>query len=101
MSLIITKQACKHCNYEFEQYVSFGHPEEDFDFKWECPKCKKENIERLHSLYSFEVRQRDPPSDLDSLPSTDYYTKFLDKWAKSEIENINGLKIEGEKQNGN
>lgn len=39
MSRIFLYWKCEHCGDEFKQYVSFGHPSEDFEFTWKCDKC--------------------------------------------------------------
>lgn len=43
MSRIICFWKCTKCDSEFHQYVSFGHPDKDFIFKWVCPECKSTN----------------------------------------------------------
>ena len=44
MSYRVTYLKCAHCNEEYDNiYVSFGHPENDFDFVWDCEKCDTEN----------------------------------------------------------
>lgn len=47
MSRIITELTCKHCDHTKETYVSFGHPDSDFDFPWTCDKCGKDNAEHI------------------------------------------------------
>ena len=49
MSRIITQLSCKKCNAITNTYISFGHPKNDFDFKWVCEKCKAENIEKIEA----------------------------------------------------
>ena len=50
MSRIITEWKCEGCGTEFNKYVSFGHPNEDFYFKWECGECGYENILHVKAL---------------------------------------------------
>lgn len=52
MSVIIHKLACENCKQEFNGYWSFGHPEKEFDWNWECGECKHINI--YHVLPYFE-----------------------------------------------
>ena len=39
MSIIIKQWKCEECGAEFDRYISFGHPDEDFDYKWKCDEC--------------------------------------------------------------
>lgn len=50
MSRIITKWKCEECGQEFDYYVSFGYPNEDFDFEWECSECGHINILHIEAL---------------------------------------------------
>lgn len=43
MSRIITNFKCDHCGKEYNTYISFGHPDNDFVWKWKCDKCNKVN----------------------------------------------------------
>lgn len=50
MSRIITYRKCEKCGKEYNNYISFGHPDEDFIWKWECVECNHVNeilIEKL------------------------------------------------------
>lgn len=52
MSQIITYLKCDHCGKEYKDiYVSFGHPEKDFVWKWKCDSCKHVN-EKLIKAWS-------------------------------------------------
>ena len=44
MSRIFTHWKCDNCKAEFDNWVSFGHPDEDFDYKWKCPECNHTNV---------------------------------------------------------
>ena len=55
MSVIITEWKCEKCSKEFYKYISFGHPDKDFDFEWKCGECGHINIRHIHSLESFDV----------------------------------------------
>lgn len=39
MSRIFTKWKCENCKEQFDRYVSFGHPDKDFVYEWQCGKC--------------------------------------------------------------
>jgi len=55
MSYIINELKCEHCNKLYSNlYISFGHPEENYKYKWKCKECNKENIEIIPSMFSFE-----------------------------------------------
>ena len=44
MSQIIRYLKCPHCGKEYDDiYISFGHPVEDFIWKWECKECHNVN----------------------------------------------------------
>lgn len=43
MSRICTQWKCEKCGKEFHTYVSFGHPEKDFVYKWQCGECNHVN----------------------------------------------------------
>lgn len=44
LSQIITYLKCDHCGKEYKDiYISFGHPEEDFVWKWKCTGCEHVN----------------------------------------------------------
>jgi hypothetical protein len=44
--MIYTQWICQNCKSEFRNYVSFGEPVEDFDYKWKCKKCG--HVNTLH-----------------------------------------------------
>ena len=46
MSRIYKKWICDNCKTEIEYYISFGHPDEDFDYKWKCGECG--HVNTLH-----------------------------------------------------
>ena len=50
MSRIFTEWKCENCGHEIHKYVSFGHPDEDFDFKWKCEKCEHTNVLHVKAL---------------------------------------------------
>lgn len=51
MSRIITSLKCAHCQSERKNlYISFGHPEHDFDWEWTCQKCGNQNVEKIAAL---------------------------------------------------
>ena len=50
MSRIITKLTCKKCKVQLEGYITFGHPEEDFEWTWECLKCNAVNEEIIKAM---------------------------------------------------
>lgn len=51
MSRIIYKEKCDKCNKEYNDlYMSFGHPEEDFTWKWECTSCGGINERTIKAL---------------------------------------------------
>jgi len=43
MSVIYDKFICWKCTHDTKGYISFGHPKESFDFKWECDNCNSVN----------------------------------------------------------
>lgn len=43
MSRIFTHWKCSKCGAEFQRYVSFGHPLDDFVYKWKCSECEHVN----------------------------------------------------------
>lgn len=44
MSRIITHEQCDKCKKEYKDiYISFGHPNKDFEWKWKCTECGCEN----------------------------------------------------------
>lgn len=45
MSRIITSLTCEKCGKQYDRYISFGHPDKDFDWQW---KCQCEHINTLH-----------------------------------------------------
>ena len=53
MSRIFTQWRCEHCGDEFQKYISFGHPSEDFEFKWKCGKCGGINVLLVEALPHF------------------------------------------------
>lgn len=50
MSRIFKEWHCDHCGASFQYYVSFGHPDEDFVFKWKCNKCDGVNELRVKAM---------------------------------------------------
>lgn len=51
MSQIITYLKCEHCGKEYKDiYISFGHPEKDFVWKWKCTGCKYVNKRLIKAL---------------------------------------------------
>lgn len=53
MSRIYTEWKCEHCGYTIHKYISFGHPDEDFDFKWKCGNCKHINVLHVKAMPHF------------------------------------------------
>ena len=50
MSHIITKLKCEHCGQEINDiYISLGHPEKDFVWRWKCGKCMQINSRYVKS----------------------------------------------------
>ena len=50
MSRIITYEKCDKCGKEYKDiYISFGHPYEDFTWKWEC-ECGFKNERLIKAL---------------------------------------------------
>lgn len=44
MSRIITYEKCDKCGKEYPDiYISFGHPDKDFVWKWQCDECEHIN----------------------------------------------------------
>ena len=58
MSVIYTKWKCENCKSEFRNYVSFGEPVEEFDYKWKCRECGHVNTLHVPAFNLFEVQQR-------------------------------------------
>ncbi len=55
MSHIIRKLTCKHCQEEYEDLlISFGHPEEPFEWEWRCEECRGLNKEQIPKLMQFD-----------------------------------------------
>jgi len=52
MSQIIEHWECNHCGHEFNQYVSFGHPEETFIYKWKCSECNGINELKVYGQFA-------------------------------------------------
>lgn len=51
MSKIIHYLKCKECGKEYKDiYISFGHPDESFDWKWKCDNCEHINTVRIIGL---------------------------------------------------
>ena len=55
MSQIIINLICKHCNENFNTYISFGHPQKSFKWKWKCINCNNINIEQIEALPEIEL----------------------------------------------
>lgn len=54
MSQIITSLKCSKCNKEYNNlYISFGHPDEDFDWKWKCDECEEINVKHIEAMPMF------------------------------------------------
>lgn len=52
MSHIIHYLKCEHCNTQYDNiYISFGHNEKCFDWKWKCEECNHENTYHVWSYY--------------------------------------------------
>lgn len=48
MSHIIYRLVCKHCKTEYDNlYISLGHYNKCYDYKWVCKNCDKENIHHV------------------------------------------------------
>ena len=57
MSKIITYEKCDKCNKEYKDiYISFGHPNEDFIWKWECSECGNVNERLIEALPWFSLK---------------------------------------------
>lgn len=54
MSRIFTEWKCENCKDEFHQYVSFGHPDYSFVYKWKCKKCGHVNKLKVKAMPRFE-----------------------------------------------
>ena len=50
MSRIFTEWKCENCMHEVHKYISFGHPDKDFDFKWKCEKCEHINVLHVKAM---------------------------------------------------
>ena len=51
MSQIITYLKCDNCGKEYKDiYISFGHPKEDFVWKWKCNGCECVNEKFIKAL---------------------------------------------------
>ena len=50
MSRVFTQWKCDNCKKEFHQYVSFGHPDKSFDYKWKCKECGHINILHVKAM---------------------------------------------------
>jgi hypothetical protein len=54
MSRIITYEKCDKCQKEYTDfYVSFGHPMQDFTWKWTCEECGNVNERLIKALPYF------------------------------------------------
>lgn len=51
MSRMYTHWRCDNCDDEHERYVSFGHGDDTFDYKWECKNCSHINTLRVYGEY--------------------------------------------------
>lgn len=58
MSMIIRQWKCEECGAEYSRYISFGYPEEDFDYKWKCNKCKHVNVTRIMAMPFFRKENK-------------------------------------------
>lgn len=62
MSRIIRQLQCNSCNKQYNNlYISFGHPDEDFDWHWKCKECGEINIKKIKAMPSakFDIVLRD------------------------------------------
>ena len=50
MSVIITEWKCENCKKELHKYITFGHPDKEFDFEWECGECGHMNIRNIPAM---------------------------------------------------
>jgi hypothetical protein len=51
MSRIFRELVCEHCKQEYKDlWISFGHPEKDFQYEWQCEKCAKQNILEVKAM---------------------------------------------------
>jgi len=55
MSAIYMDWECKHCGHKFKHYISFGHPDEDFDYDWQCEKCGRVNTLYVPAIFPKDV----------------------------------------------
>ena len=54
MSRIITYEKCDKCGKEYNDfYISFGHPDEDFIWKWKCEECDNVNERLIEAMPMF------------------------------------------------
>ena len=55
MSRIYTEWKFEHCGHTVHSYISFGHPDKDFNFKWKCEKCEHINVLHVEAMpYSWQ-----------------------------------------------
>ena len=45
-----TECKCENCGHKAREYISFGHPDGDFDFKWKCEKCEHINVLHVRAV---------------------------------------------------
>lgn len=77
ISKIITHEKCDKCKKEYKDiYVSFGHPDEDFIWEWECGECGHIN-ERLIKAF--------PMFGLFSKEEKEFFLKLCEEG----VDNIN------------
>lgn len=51
MSRIITHEQCDKCKKEYKNiYISFGHPQKDFEWRWMCTECGCENKRIIRAI---------------------------------------------------
>lgn len=88
MSRIIPFWKCEKCNYEFYQYVSFGHPDEDFIFKWVCPECKSTNELKVEAFPDVSAKAIQHAFDAKTIKLSDKMIDAIKKELKTDEEAI-------------
>jgi len=76
LSRIIHSLNCKHCNVTVDcLYISFGHPDESFDWKWRCEECNEVNVEIIQAMPN--GKERDSGISLIHNEQTDKLVELL------------------------